>query len=152
LESDVAGRRCPGSRRRRRTGRQRQPARRRGRQRRQALPARDTGAVQPCSGQPNARNTLQQAGCAEQQILRTDGQINALAKSVFSLLPDNAARRRFDKASSAWLAYRRADCLSVSDVFEGGTQAPVLYAQCEAARNAHRLKDLRTFKRDLTPH
>jgi uncharacterized protein YecT (DUF1311 family) len=105
----------------------------------------------PCSGQPNARNTLQQEGCAEQQILRTDGQINALAKSVFSLLPDSAARRRFDKASSAWLAYRRADCLSVSDVFEGGTQAPVLYALCEAARNAQRLKDLRAFKRDLTP-
>jgi uncharacterized protein YecT (DUF1311 family) len=105
----------------------------------------------PCSGQPNARNTLQQEGCAEQQILRTDGQIDALVNSVFSLLPDSAARRRFDKASSAWLAYRRADCLSVSDVFEGGTQAPVLYAQCEAARNAQRIKDLRTFKSDLAP-
>jgi hypothetical protein len=27
--------------------------------------------------------------------LTTDGQINALAKSIFNVLPDNAARRRF---------------------------------------------------------
>jgi uncharacterized protein YecT (DUF1311 family) len=105
----------------------------------------------PCSGQPGSRNTLQQEGCAEQQILKTNAQIDALSKSVFSVLADNAAKRRFVKGAGAWLLYRRADCLSVSDVFEGGTQSPVLYAQCEAARNAQRIRDLRTFRNELRP-
>jgi uncharacterized protein YecT (DUF1311 family) len=103
----------------------------------------------PCSGKPNSRTTLQQEGCAEHDVLRTDKQIDALAKSVFALLRDNAAKRRFLAAEKAWLAYRRADCSSMSDVFEGGTQAPVVDAQCSAARNRVRIKDLRTFASDL---
>jgi uncharacterized protein YecT (DUF1311 family) len=103
----------------------------------------------PCSGKPARRTTLQQEGCAEQQILRTDSQLNALAKATFPLLADDAARRRFNTAQRAWLSYRRADCASVSDEFEGGSEAPVLAAQCDAARNAVRLKDLRAFHNAL---
>jgi uncharacterized protein YecT (DUF1311 family) len=99
----------------------------------------------PCSGKPSHRTTLQQEGCAEQQILRTDAKLNALAKAIFPLLADDAARRRFNTAQRAWLAYRRADCASVSDEFEGGSESPVLAAQCDAARNGVRLKDLRAF-------
>jgi uncharacterized protein YecT (DUF1311 family) len=104
----------------------------------------------PCKGKPNSRTTIQQLGCAEQQILKTDKQIDALSVSVFSRLHDDAARRRFIAGAKAWLAYRRADCASRSDVFEGGTQAPVVAAQCQALRNSARIKDLRTFKSDLT--
>jgi uncharacterized protein YecT (DUF1311 family) len=103
-----------------------------------------------CTGKPNDRDTLQQEGCAEQQILRTDTRINTLASSVFGRLHDRAAKVRFIAAQHAWLSYRRADCLSLSDVFEGGSQAPVLDAQCEADRNAQRIKDLRTFLTDLS--
>jgi len=103
----------------------------------------------PCTGKPSNRNTLQQEGCAEQQILRTDARINTLASSVFGRLPDRAAKIRFIAAQRAWLDYRRADCLSLSDVFEGGSEAPVLDAQCTADRNEQRIKDLRTFLTDL---
>jgi uncharacterized protein YecT (DUF1311 family) len=103
----------------------------------------------PCSGKPNSRSTLQQLGCAEQAVLRTDKQIDALADSVFARLRDNPAKRRFVAAEKAWLAYRRADCLSVSDVFEGGSQGPVVVAQCSADRNRVRIRDLRTFLREL---
>jgi uncharacterized protein YecT (DUF1311 family) len=105
----------------------------------------------PCKGKPNSRTTIQQLGCAEQQILKSDKQIDALSASIFSRLHDDAARRRFTAGAKAWLAYRRADCASLSDIFEGGTQAPVLAAQCQSARNSTRIKDLRAFKRDLTP-
>lgn len=103
----------------------------------------------PCAGKPNARDTQQQEGCAEQQILKTDAVINAIAKSIFDRLADAGAKGRFITAQEAWITYRRADCLSVSDVFEGGTQAPVLDAQCSASRNAQRITDLRTFLTDL---
>ena len=106
----------------------------------------------PCSGRPSARSTLQEEGCAEQRILATDAQINALAKSIFSLLADDAARRRFIAAHHAWLLYRHADCLSRSDLFEGGTLAGVIDAQCTADRNAQRVRDLRTFASDLRRH
>jgi uncharacterized protein YecT (DUF1311 family) len=105
----------------------------------------------PCTGKPNSRTTIQQLGCAEQRILKTDKQIDALSASVFSRLHDDEARRRFIAGAKAWLAYRRADCASRSDIFEGGTQAPVVDAQCQSLRNATRIKDLRTFKSDLTP-
>jgi uncharacterized protein YecT (DUF1311 family) len=103
----------------------------------------------PCSGAPGSRTTQQMEGCAERQILRSDGMINVLSARVFARLTDDAARRRFIAAHRAWLAYRQADCLSRSDVFEGGTEAPVLFAQCAASRNAQRIKDLRTFLSDL---
>jgi uncharacterized protein YecT (DUF1311 family) len=109
---------------------------------------REHFTVLACAGQPRQRTTVLEEGCVEQQILATDGQINAVARSIFSLL-GSAARLRFIAAQKAWLNYRRADCNSVSDVFEGGTLAPLLYARCSVDRNAQRVKDLRTFHKQL---
>ena len=103
----------------------------------------------PCSGSPSHRTTLEQEGCAEKQILRTDGQINTLAAQIFPILFDTRARRDFNAAQRAWLSYRKTDCLSMSDVFEGGTEAAVVDAQCVAARNNQRIKDLRGFHGSL---
>jgi len=103
----------------------------------------------PCSGEPGRRTTQQQLGCAEHAIVRIDGRLDQLAKSLMPRLPDNAARRRFATAAHRWLSYRNADRASVSDVFEGGTEAPVLQAQCLAARDRTRLADLGAFSRSL---
>jgi uncharacterized protein YecT (DUF1311 family) len=103
----------------------------------------------PCNGKPGSRTTLQQEGCAERQIRTTDGRINELERSIFNHLRDDSARRRLISAARAWLAYRRADCLSISDVFEGGSQAPASFAECAADRNRQRINDLRTFLTDL---
>lgn len=104
----------------------------------------------PCSGAPGHRTTLEMEGCAEKQILQSDTQIDVLAAKIFPLLLDDRARRDFNAAQRAWLAYRKADCFSMSDVFEGGTEAGVLDAQCVASRNAQRVKDLRGFQRALS--
>jgi uncharacterized protein YecT (DUF1311 family) len=104
----------------------------------------------PCSGTPGHRTTLQTEGCAEKQILKSDAQLNQLAAAIFPLLGDDRARRDFNAAQRAWLGYRRADCLSMSDLFEGGTEGGALDAQCVASRNTQRLKDLRSFHGDLT--
>jgi uncharacterized protein YecT (DUF1311 family) len=103
----------------------------------------------PCTGAPNQRTTLAQEGCAEQQILRSDKQIDTLSRSIFTRLADNAARRRFISGHKAWLAYRHAYCLSLSDVFEGGTEAGALDADCVASVNAQHVKDLKEFLGDL---
>lgn len=103
----------------------------------------------PCSGAPKQRTILEEEGCVEQQILASDAQINALARSIFALLGSDAARRRFIAAQASWLTYRRADCDSESDLFEGGTLAAVIDATCSAERNAERVKDLRAFRNEL---
>jgi uncharacterized protein YecT (DUF1311 family) len=112
-------------------------------------PIREPFTLLPCTGKPNLRDTLQQEGCAEQEILRTDARINRLTASIAVHLQDNRARRRFIAAQRAWLDYRHADCLSRSDIFEGGTQAAVIDAECVGQRNRQRVRDLRTFLSDL---
>lgn len=104
----------------------------------------------PCSGVPKNRTTLQMEGCAERDILRTDATINRLYKTIFNQLATTSARRDFVAAARAWLAFRRADCLSVSDLFQGGTEAAVLDAQCAAERNRERIKDLSKLHNDLS--
>jgi uncharacterized protein YecT (DUF1311 family) len=103
----------------------------------------------PCTGAPADRTTLQMEGCAEQQILASDKQIDSLNRSLFGKLFDNAARRRFIAGHNAWLAYRHAYCLSESDVFEGGTEAGVVFADCVAGVNSQHVKDLKRFLADF---
>jgi uncharacterized protein YecT (DUF1311 family) len=104
----------------------------------------------PCTGAPATRTTLELEGCAEHRIVADDVQINALSRQIFAALFDGAARGRYVAAARAWLAYRQADCQSMSDVYEGGTLAAVVDAQCQAARDDQRVKDLRAFHANLT--
>lgn len=109
----------------------------------------ETFTALPCSGKADTRDTLQEEGCAELRILRSDASVNALAKLIFSLLKSDAARARLNAAQHAWLVYRHADCLSRSDLFQGGTLAAVIDAECVATRNLQRVKDLRVLQSDL---
>ena len=104
----------------------------------------------PCNGSPGRRSTLQMEGCAEQQILHSDKQIDALNQKIFAALPSNSARRDLIAGHRAWLAYRKSYCLSVSDVFQGGTAAGVVAADCTATVNAQHVSNLKTFVKDLT--
>jgi uncharacterized protein YecT (DUF1311 family) len=110
---------------------------------------KETFSPLPCTGSPGHRSTLQLEGCAEQQILRSDRQINALNRTIFGKLASNSARRDLIGGHRAWLAYRHAYCLSVSDVFAGGTEAGVVAADCTASINNQHVANLRTFLRDL---
>ena len=75
----------------------------------------------------------------------SDTQIDSLNQSIFGKLFDAAARRRFIAGHNAWLAYRHAYCLSESDVFEGGTEAGVVFADCVAGVNSRHVTDLKRF-------
>jgi uncharacterized protein YecT (DUF1311 family) len=103
----------------------------------------------PCTGAPAQRTTLEMEGCAEQQILASDKQIDSLNRSIFGKLFDAAARRRFIAGHNAWLAYRHAYCLSASDVYEGGTEAGVVFADCVAGVNSQHVKNLKGFLADF---
>ena len=100
----------------------------------------------PCSGAPGHRTTLQLEGCLERGILKTDATIEGLDRSIVSLLGKASPQRGFIAGVRAWLAYRSADCEAMSGVYEGGTLAGVVYAECVAARNVQRIADLRKFR------
>jgi uncharacterized protein YecT (DUF1311 family) len=106
--------------------------------------------VLPCAGVPKDRSTLEEEGCAEQQILRTDSRIDTLNNTIFANLADDSARRQFIAGHQAWLAYRHAYCLSVSEIFEGGTEAGLVDADCVASVNGEHIKDLKEFVRNIS--
>ena len=110
---------------------------------------KETFALQPCPGKGKERTTSDLIGCAQREILRTDALINAQAKVVFGLLHTDAARTRFVQAEKAWLAFRKASCLSESDVHEGGSLSAVDFLNCAGTRNVQHLADLRAFAKAL---
>jgi uncharacterized protein YecT (DUF1311 family) len=78
----------------------------------------------------NHSNTLGLEGCAEGQLLSTDKRIDNEVKLLFSLVP-TVQQKSLVTAESVFLKYRRATCKAYSDVYRGGSFAPVEYALCE---------------------
>jgi uncharacterized protein YecT (DUF1311 family) len=103
----------------------------------------------PCTGTPGKRTTVQMEGCVEREILATDAKIESLDDSIVSLLGRASPQRKFIAGVRAWLAYRRADCKSISSLYEGGSFAPVAEGECVIARNEQRIKDLRGLRTSL---
>ena len=103
--------------------------------------------LMPCPASP--KSTLDFEGCAEHRILKSDRAINAVARKIFRQLATTTARARFVRAERAWLTYRRAACQSNADLFEGGSAAGIVFAECVAAKNGAHLRDLRVFERRL---
>jgi len=104
----------------------------------------------PCPAKP--KTTLDFEGCAEHRILRLDKAINERVRVTFSLLRSRrsaAAAGRFVHGEHAWLMYRRSVCESRADVYEGGSAAGIVFAECVADKNVAHLKGLRAFERDL---
>jgi uncharacterized protein YecT (DUF1311 family) len=106
--------------------------------------------VLPCPAKP--KTTVDLEGCAEHRIVRSDKAINEQVSRIFSLLEKHrsrAAQARFVRGERAWLVYRRAVCASRADLYEGGSGAPVAFADCEVGINAAHLKELRIFASEL---
>jgi uncharacterized protein YecT (DUF1311 family) len=105
----------------------------------------------PCPAKP--KSTLDFEGCAEHRILKSDKAINEIVGVIFARLrhSSSGAARRFVRSERAWLTYRRSACESRADIYEGGSAAGIVFAECVAARNVAHLSDLTAFERNLGP-
>jgi uncharacterized protein YecT (DUF1311 family) len=103
----------------------------------------------PCPAKPKTTRDFE--GCAEHKIVRSDRAINEQVRVIFSRLRRRAAVARFVRSERAWLTYRKAACESRADVYEGGSAAGIVFAECVADKNLAHLKELRAFERDLRP-
>jgi uncharacterized protein YecT (DUF1311 family) len=89
--------------------------------------------------------TLGLEGCAEGQLLSADRRINEQVKLLFNVIATTQQKRSFVTVEKEWLTYRKADCSTVSAVFQGGTIAPVEYALCEVRDDEARSADLHSY-------
>jgi uncharacterized protein YecT (DUF1311 family) len=101
----------------------------------------------PCPMQPTS--TLDQEGCVEHALLRSDRAIDARVKAIFGLLSLQPARRDFVRGEQAWLVYRRNTCAEQASKYAGGTLASLTDAICQSNRNDVHLKELRSLEGEL---
>jgi uncharacterized protein YecT (DUF1311 family) len=94
------------------------------------------------------QTTLGMQGCAEQQILKSDTTIDSLNAKIFTKL-STSGKTDFINGHNAWFKYRTAYCLSESDIYQDGSEAGVVYAQCAANINAAHIKELQGFLSSL---
>lgn len=92
----------------------------------------------PCQGQ----TTIGMEGCAEHSVLRSDVVINRELRRLWHDAANAAAREHITSAQQAWVAYRKAACLSESDAYGGGTLSTVIAARCLARITAARAAEL----------
>jgi uncharacterized protein YecT (DUF1311 family) len=102
-----------------------------------------------CSGSPGHRSTIQLEGCAEHHLLRTDGRIDHLYRTIYGALPTARGREDFLAASSDWLRYRNASCATAAGGVQGGSEAPVVTVQCDVTLDSEHVTDLRRLMRDV---
>jgi uncharacterized protein YecT (DUF1311 family) len=90
-------------------------------------------------------------GCAEHRIVALDKQITDTAQAVYADLQTDAAKRRLVASQTAWIARRHAVCLRASNVYAGGTLAPVAFASCEVRQDRRRLVVLAALQGSTSP-
>ena len=86
--------------------------------------------------------TIGVEGCLEHRLVRDDQRINRLRRDVFASLFSDGARRRFVRAEVLWFNYRQAACSSESDVNEGGSLAPIDFANCAVRLDGQHVTNL----------
>jgi uncharacterized protein YecT (DUF1311 family) len=96
----------------------------------------------PC----NHNNTVGLEGCAEGQLLSADRRINEEVKLLFSLVPQ-VQREDLTAAEKVFLTYRKSTCTAFSDVYKGGTFAPVEFTACEVQVDESRSNTLHQYFR-----
>ncbi len=62
---------------------------------------------------------------------------------------DTPQRLPFDEAEDSWRAYRDQSCTSMATQWEGGTQAPIAYANCRLTLPWNHMNELATLYPDL---
>jgi hypothetical protein len=102
-------------------------------------------------------------GCEEHKIVKLDKIIDQGEQVLFGIVkaegglygPDlgpnltTEAETDLINAESAWFTYRVAECSSESDTFLGGSEAPLISAQCQVKFDRSRIVQLRAFYRSL---
>jgi uncharacterized protein YecT (DUF1311 family) len=107
------------------------------------------GRIQkPCLDEPGGETTGGALVCAQREQAIWDERAALSRRAVRERL--SASRRGlFDAAESAWQAHRQAACAFEASIYEGGTLAKVVGADCYLRESAQHAIDLQADQRNL---
>jgi len=101
--------------------------------------APDSVASFPCPKNPVS--TVDVEACEGRALLRLGHVFNERVSVLWSLL-DAQARKDFRAAHDAWFSYREHECAALARQAVGGTEAGVIFAQCEVALTRARVTEV----------
>ncbi len=99
----------------------------------------------PCLDKPEGQSTVGMVECIRRETKVWDDMLNAEYRRLLELLKGKAA----DTVRSAqrnWIALRDSDCQVPYEIFEGGTMAQPIAADCIRSHTADRAIQLRAWR------
>jgi uncharacterized protein YecT (DUF1311 family) len=76
---------------------------------------------------------------------KIDGEMNSLYNLTISKIEDKDALKKVKDVQKSWVTYRDVECSLQSSVYEGGSIAPTIDAQCRIDITRERIKQLQNW-------
>lgn len=104
----------------------------------------------PCLELPEGQSTVGMVGCIDKETKVWDGMLNDEYARLLAVLKGKAAED-VRKAQRNWITLRDSDCAIPYEIFEGGTMAQPISAECIRSHTADRAVQLRAWREMAEP-
>lgn len=104
----------------------------------------------PCLETPDAQSTVGMVDCINRETKIWDNLLNDEYGRLMKMLSAKAAED-VRKAQRIWITSRDADCAVPYEIFEGGTMAQPIAANCVLAHTANRMMQVRSWLEMVQP-
>lgn len=104
----------------------------------------------PCLQLPEGQSTVGMVECIDKETKVWDGMLNREYARLLSAVNGKAAEA-VRKAQRNWIALRDSDCTVPYEIFEGGTMAQPIAADCVRTHTAERAVLVRAWREMAQP-
>jgi uncharacterized protein YecT (DUF1311 family) len=104
----------------------------------------------PCLQKPENQSTQAMVACTDSETKIWDALLNAEYDRLLGVLQGKAADD-VRQAQRVWITLRDADCAVPYQLFEGGTMAQPIGANCVLAHTANRMMQVRSWREMVQP-
>lgn len=104
----------------------------------------------PCLQRPEAQSTVGMVECIDKETKVWDAMLNREYARLLSVLTGKAADE-VRKTQRNWIALRDSDCVVPYAIFEGGTMAQPIGADCIRSHTAERAVQIRAWREMAQP-
>lgn len=125
-----------------------------------AIAQQASSAQSPCDEKPISQ--LQMDRCADYEHKEADAHLNKVYSKAMQYMTKDLTRARskgneeqmkyeetaiasLKEAERAWLSYRDIQCKAAAQQYEGGSMAPMIYAQCLTQITEHRTAEIKSI-------
>lgn len=104
----------------------------------------------PCLQKPENQSTQSMVACTDTETKIWDGLLNAEYERLLGALQGKAADD-VRQAQRVWITLRDADCAVPYELFDGGTMAQPIGANCLLSHTANRMMQVRSWREMVQP-